>query len=747
MVIATICLFVTVGLSATTNSQEALLRQPQYPLKTARTLWTDSEIAQARQNVAKYPQAKKIEDEILKKADYWLDWKDEDLVQFITDSRVPRAWETGLDGCPKCGKELIAKFDQYGWIVDPKIPFKVKCPVDGSVYPSNDYETYYKSGFKVKKGWNTEYVDDGWGWMGPNGHKYWFVGFWNHQMWKNYIAPGVQALGRAYLLTGDKRYAHKAVVMLHRIAEVYPGMDYTPQSFFKDLKGSEPGKVLNAIWETDLVEQVSEAYDEVWDTIDQDKTAQKLFGQSGEQIRAFIEANFLEDAIDAYYQTKIRGNFGMHQKALVYLGLVRQYGDQNKWFDGLLNYSGHAGHRLGLNYALYDYVFRDGLPEETSPGYNSFWVDEIAKYGDILARTGRDVFKLPKTKRMFDGLLDMVTVGTQTPSLGDSGGVWGNLVGVNAQTYQIAWRHYHDPRYAHWLAHFGDTAGAGFQSFESLLYPPIDADGKMPPAKTRLLAGYGITFLNNPDDTISSSLYYGMRGDHGHFDRLDIDPIFAGSPVLPDLGYPDDANNYVPGIFAWSKNTISHNTVTVNAHRQMGNVPGTVKLFANGDFARVIDVDAPETYTECSQYRRALVMVDVDPAHSYFVDFFNVTGGNEHDYSLHGPPGEFKMIGGKWSAPEPGTLAGKDVKWGQIYDNPVLARRAITVATSITQAPVSSTSLTCADHRAATGWRSIFTRGTRGPRCAFGCSNSRGRKCCFVTPMYRRSNIRRSCVT
>jgi hypothetical protein len=49
-----------------------------------------------------------------------------------------------------------------------------------------------------------------------------------------------------------------------------------------------------------------------------------------------------------------------------------------------------------------------------------------------------------------------------------------------------------------------------------------------------------------------------------------------------------------------------------------------------------------------------------------------VRGGKEHDYSLHGPPGNFETVGGQWSEPQPGTLAGRDVKVGQIYDDPKL---------------------------------------------------------------------------
>src|ERR1043165_2523078 len=92
------------------SARAADVRQPKYPLKTARTLWSDEQIVRGRENVRRYPQAKKIADEIIKQADEWAAWKDQDLIELITDSRVPRAFETGTAGCPKCGHAIYQKF-------------------------------------------------------------------------------------------------------------------------------------------------------------------------------------------------------------------------------------------------------------------------------------------------------------------------------------------------------------------------------------------------------------------------------------------------------------------------------------------------------------------------------------------------------------------------------------------------------------------------------------------------------------
>jgi hypothetical protein len=643
---------------ATVSADDALItRQSKYPPKTQRMLLSDQQIQQARENVKKYPAAKKLADEIIKKADEWAAWDDDKLVHLLPDARTPRAFAVSASGCPICGKKILQMGGDYAWIVDPHNPLHIKCPVDGTVFPNKDYP------------------DDGWGWKDPKtGEKFWFVAYANHWLIHGKLVPGLQAMAQAYILTGDKKYAHKSAVIIHRIAQIYPAMDYAKQSRYGEMmraRGEDyAGKIVNHIWECDLSGSVATAYDYIWDSIDGDSALQKETGKSAAQIRTFIEANFLDDAIEAIQSGKIRGNFGMHQRAMVFLGLARQFGEQDKWFGDLMDNSTTSPQLLGLRYALYNEVYRDGFPSETSPGYNSLWVGSIADYGDLLAKAGQDVFALSRTRRMFDSAIDQVCARSKTPSLGDAGDVYGAILGRGVSTYQVAYRHYDDPRYATFLASAGADGEAGFKTFESLFSPPIEAQTKeLQPQPSRLFDGYGMAILNNKADDTAMSLYYGYKAGHGHFDRLGFELFANGQSMMPDLGYPDAMNDFVPGIYTWSKNTISHNTVVVDAKRQVENVHGTLELFADGPFARVMDVSGDGTYPQCSKYRRAVIMVDVDPQHSYFVDIFSVAGGKEHDYSLHGPPGKSEMIGGEWTDPVKGTLAGEDVPLGKIYDD------------------------------------------------------------------------------
>ena len=67
-------------------------------------------------------------------------------------------------------------------------------------------------------------------------------------------------------------------------------------------KYSLSGKVLNRIWETRFITGLAEAYDMIWDHIDLSFSLQGKIGKSGEEIRSFIEANLLEDALEAIEQ-------------------------------------------------------------------------------------------------------------------------------------------------------------------------------------------------------------------------------------------------------------------------------------------------------------------------------------------------------------------------------------------------------------------------------------------------------------
>ncbi len=647
-------------------------RVPGFPLKDFRSLYSESDILLAKSNIQKYPSAKKIMQDILKQADYWLGLSGKEILDVMPDARVPRGFDLCAKGCPVHGDSVFKVGGFYPWIIDPKLPFKVKCPIGGEIYPSNDYAKHYNDGLDGKV--TGKYADDGWGWISPEGDRYWFVAHANQWMWMSHTVPGLLALSRAYLLTGDTRYAEKAGFMLYRLAEVYPSMDHENQSRYglmEKMKGNRySGKILNRIWETQLIRSVAEAYDHVWNYIDNDASLQRYCGKPGKEIRAFIEANVLEDGLDGIADGKISGNFGMHQNAMLHLHLVRQHAGKDEAIEKMTEHPSKAMAQNGFQYALYNQVFRDGMPLE-SPGYNAHWLKELVDIADVLRRGNKDLFANPRMKRLLDAPLDLVTLGRYTPDWGDGGSVIGGLTARYPDTYQTGYNQYKDKRYLHWINKSGDDSFTTFGSLFSDALPsvPALAEGRaVAPQQSRLFAGYGLGILNNASDKTALAFTYGMHYSHYHWDFLNIELFANGRKMMPDLGYPDAMNTYVAPVYTWSNNTISHNTVVVDRKKQNQNLPGKLNGFYPGEFARAMDASSP-AYREAPDYRRNLVMVDADEEQSYVVDFFHVSGGKQHDYSLHGPPGTVITINDQWTAPAPGTLAGESVAPETIYDD------------------------------------------------------------------------------
>src|SRR5690606_36216708 len=153
--------------------------------------------------------------------------------------------------------------------------------------------------------------------------------------------------------------------------------------------------------------------------------------------------------------------------------------------------------------------------------------------------------------------------------LGDTGSALGEIQGRSADIYQIAYQAYQDPKYLDWLASVHQTGEHSFSSFGSLFRKPLPETAALSTGRaidkqaSRLFAGYGLGILNNRLDETAVAFTYGMHLSHYHWDFLNIELFANGQKMMPDLGYPDAMNAYVPEIYTWSKNTINHNTVVV----------------------------------------------------------------------------------------------------------------------------------------------------------------------------------------
>ena len=211
-------------------------------MKTAGVLFPKELIARVKANTAKYPWAAAIRDRIIEAAEPWTRLSDDELWGAMFGPGITRSWMVWSNGhCPACKKGV----EMYTWQMDAlKTPWKVRCPHCKELFPKNDFRKFYRSGldekgvFDPKRAdrsllFNTEHpdpedplhsfgVDDGEGYV--EGDKRWrFIGaYLIYGQWKQMVLGGISRLAAAYVVTGDQVYAHKAAVMLDRVADLYP---------------------------------------------------------------------------------------------------------------------------------------------------------------------------------------------------------------------------------------------------------------------------------------------------------------------------------------------------------------------------------------------------------------------------------------------------------------------------------------------------------------------------------------------
>ena len=115
--------------------------------KVGSTYYTPERVAAARENIEKYDWAKSTAKTAVAKADKYLEHV-ETIYNIITNHTIPRTSYLGTDDdpnvgmCMYCGKTLTKK-----WIVNTLVrPWKIQCPDCSRMFPSNDFDKFYRLG-------------------------------------------------------------------------------------------------------------------------------------------------------------------------------------------------------------------------------------------------------------------------------------------------------------------------------------------------------------------------------------------------------------------------------------------------------------------------------------------------------------------------------------------------------------------------------------------------------------------------
>ena len=667
--------------------------------KTGRTTLTSEEIGIAKDNLAKYDWAKSIVsalregtlanalgDPQCNTADL-LAVPDDQLFEILPDTSMHREYYVNQHkGCPVHGVAIKQHAVFHPWRYDPiRHPMKIQCPIDGAWYPSNDFA----------KGDMTsgDFPDDGTGYK-KDGDTYWFIGEYSHMIYLTAVRGGLDRMSQLYAITGDKTYAHKAAVLLLRIAQQFPNSTDKKDRCYRGPYGVRSGLITDYIWSCGDVSGIATAYDLIFDALDEPDivafASRKIPSiKTGDDLRAYVDRNIIRVGAQALIDVAIVGNFGMHQRTAAIVSLVmddvegKNHPDSKELMDWLYYKSTGPARTFARNSLL-----KDGGGAE-STGYNTSRLQMLSVVREVEKLRARhpgafpisrypDLLADPKMKAMADYFTDMVLLDRYFPSIGDGGGEplksseaprsRKTVLGNYAEQYYLR---FGEDRFAQML-----MAADGSVAHPSIYQRPMDDKirevvkriGQFPKRSTAMLDGYGIAFARSgeEDDQRVAWVYYGGSVQHFHQDYLSLSYDAKQLVLIPELGYPKswDFSD------TWEINIMAHNTVMVDREhgrtRDYGrllalqSVPGVQLMDAQQDPYRTND----QPFGQSDRlYRRTTLLVDLSPQDSYVADIFRVLGGSEHWQSWHGAPNEPAFEGPKMTAQAKGTLAGEDVEY------------------------------------------------------------------------------------
>ena len=655
--------------------------------KTGRTYYTEERLGWMRENLEKREWARQERDKIIARADRWAKYEDEELHRLVPPLEVGRCNTVHAKGCPVHGEAILKHPGRSkSWKMSFDKPYKIQCPVDGEWYPSNDFWAYLQGGCKDKSLLTGEYVDDGWGCKVPGFEKkFWFVGFYAGQMTRRWLLPAIKDMSRAYLVTGDDKYAHKTAVLLWKLAHYYPDYLYEKQSRYGlEFMSWYLGRLQYHTWECFTIQDVTLAYDAIYPGIEGDEALEEFAGKSATEIRRDIEDRMLrvaaKDITDGSH--RIQGNYGMHQSALLRIALVLDTDEGEQTSADMVDWVMRGPEKAPLYTdtplpdALVNLFHRDGVPFE-SPSYNCGWMTELEDVAELLLLNGVDIWSEPRFRGLYLWGLKMLVCGTMTQPAGDSNNMFAGGLGVTPKYLERAYQRMRDPRQAQVMAQRDQPFRRDLfqKSIEEEARAAAAAYGKPVGVTSELLPGLGYATLQTGGERNRSAvaLFYGYYAGHRHFDKLNLEVYSHDHPLIPDLGYPETADTFDPRRSGWLEHTIVHNTVMVNATKQIAAF-GQPVAYHTGGWAQLVEARSPSAYPDItSDYRRACFLVDIDGANAYCVDLFRVVGGTQHDWLIHGNQGEFSTENIGLSEPRTeGTLAGPEVPYGKFYDDPKL---------------------------------------------------------------------------
>ena len=508
---------------------------------------------------------------------------------------VPKQSGIFFTDCPNCDG---GSTDRGNWEWVPADPGALTCKDCGAQYPN--HPTYTDNAYLSVPAPNGEhrypYYED------AAGYRFYFRAAADH-IAGLHMADRCRDLAEEYDLTGNELYARRAALILLRFAEVYPGWamkyDYPDrQKRFSPWTGPRiagPPEHRTSIWNawsyTGISREMLIAYDciRTWPGLDQ-------LAQS--KARTMIEQDLLANMVEFCNgaEMDILSNMNPHLwQSTLEAAMLLNRGD---WMQKTL---GQMNEFLRVGF------LHDAYWMETSPSYcRQVWggMHTIAK---SLAQYRPPETLAAETRRALERALLELRAGVSSLN----------------RAYSAAFMPCGcDPIINDTWAHGRLTHAKRVRSStESVLLPGL---------------GLAVLGAGEGDNQIYAWLNFTSGVHHKHHDALSVGLFADNRERLRDIGYTHTAWR------SWSASVMSHNTVVVdgsNGQFDVDHAGHRLRSFLTDQRGfHLAEADcAAGTYPEKTQrYRRTLVLVGRDSRDAYLVDVFQVQGGRQHDYLLHG---------------------------------------------------------------------------------------------------------------
>jgi len=511
------------------------------PIKQKVTYYTEEERQNILANVGKYSWVKAQRDSYAANAQKYIDLGYEWLWSLFTSQDMPRCYTVESPiACLSCDAKALS----YSYNL-PNDPWKLTCSKCGMKFPTNDFGKYYESSldengiFIPGKGdkqylknvlypekgesWGT---DDGWGYESSE-HRFMYASYLANCHWIQGRTI-LSTLYNAYLYTGEQKYADAAIIMLDRASDLYPDLDILPftreKGFFFSDGGGKQGKIAGSISECTEVLPYLYAYDALFPAFetmsdeamaflkDHSDGAKKTY----KDIMVNIENGMVMQIYPAVQSGKIRGNSGMHQRALALAAVVLDDSKLSKeWLDFVFRTGTTSTTKItggNLSTIFVNDIDRDGFGNEAAPHYNSGWLGfyfDIANILDGYVIDGTDIsydlYENVKFRKMFYAMINLIVADNFTPNIGDTQYTGNAKIFTNLKQTLTAFMRYRDPylaQAAHMLSG-GNIEVLRLEATEkdpeaaiSLVQEIIDKQGTLDLGSNNM-TGYGLAVLQN----------------------------------------------------------------------------------------------------------------------------------------------------------------------------------------------------------------------------------------------------------